>query len=197
MRSTPILLDRLRHIRYDLQSMWDMDHLIDGGLINILEKEVSFDTCQTLLWFGLLSEDPGITKETVTKLMESAGIDKTGESILKVFTVCITELFNSGVFETPAKQEQKDSAPASEGEEKPAPTMRGYILELVKLAYLSGINNPSVIWKMTPTEIEDLAYTVRDRASPRPQKPQSSEDMLAMILAANAAFGGVDLRGNI
>lgn len=179
MRSTPIILDRLRHIRYDLQAVWDMDHIIPGGFESVLEKEVSFEICRTLLWFGLISEDPHLTTKDTRKIMQDFEAGEEGKELFDVFTVCTQELFNSGWFYNPEPTETKidplgDPAPD-------IPTVSSRILELIKLAHYAGLSDDQ-IWKYTPAEIESLYQDFIDKKESDNLKKDFRMGMICKVL---------------
>lgn len=207
MRSTPIILDRLRHLRYDLQAIWDLDRLMDGGFISILDKEVNPDVCASLLWFGLISEDPHLTMKNTKEFIR----DTTGNVIIDTFSLCTEELFNAGWFFTPSDNKPDELAPEN------TITIREHILNLVKVARYAGIDEDR-IWKLTPAEIEDTYKIKQDlnEASnlmknyrmgticqmisggrftwkdflPKENKPQTSDEIHDIIRQTNAALGG-------
>jgi len=165
MRSTPIILDRLRHIKYDLQAVWDMDYQMGGDFVNILNKEITFDLVQFLLWSGLISEDPHLTMEGTGKLLRNAIAEKKG-SLQDITTICINELIVSGwvprmndPVETPAVEVLSD--PGLDGvEDQP---LSNYILSLVGMAETAGLLDSGQIWKHTPAELADLMVAVTEK----------------------------------
>ncbi len=165
MRSTPILLDRLRHIRYDLQAVWDMDYLMQkgGGFTHILEKEITFELCRFLLWSGLKSESPDLTMGDAGRLMLEAGCLYGDHELKDVTLVCINELFESGWLFTP--DNPKPATPDLTNvktEPEQDRTVRDRILDLVRMAQVAGVTDTRVIWEMTPAEIEDMHKGIAD-----------------------------------
>ena len=156
MRSTPILLDRLRHIKYDLQAVWDMDYLMDGGFSYILDKDINFELCRFLLWSGLKSEDPCLTMEDTETLMKNAGVGNADGKLRDITLVCINELFSSGwLVRINIGDLEKAQIPLKDGVER---TVQEFILDTVKLAHASGLIDDNTVWKYTPIEIGEL-YT--------------------------------------
>ena len=173
MRSTPIILDRLRHIKYDLQAVWDMDYQMEGDFVNILNKEITFDLVQFLLWSGLISEDPHLTMEGTGKLLRGAITDKKG-SLQDITTVCINELMASGwiprmndpldpVFNT-GSAGVNETVQEEPIEDQP---LSNYILSLVGMAETAGLLDSAKIWKHTPAELADLMKAVSEKERTR------------------------------
>lgn len=136
-----------------------MEILIDGGFESLFEKDVTFELCQMLLWFGLRSEDPALTMEDTKKLMIGAGVGKDKTALVKSFTVCVQEMHNSGWYYTPSGDNQ-DDAPQDEREDTKSLSVKDHILDLVTMAEVSGLMDSEQIWKHTSSEIEALFKSV-------------------------------------
>jgi hypothetical protein len=158
MRSTPIILDRLRHIKYDLQAVWDMDYLMGGEFRHIPDKEITFALVRFLLWSGLISEDPALTMEDTGRLMTEADAADS-KKLQDISLVCINELFESGWLYRPGTDAEPDGEPPVT-----APTVREHIGNLIRLAHQAGMTDTGQVWKHTPVEIEEFARAVSDRA---------------------------------
>ena len=183
MRSTPIILDRLRHIKYDLQAVWDMDYLMEGDFINILNKEITIEFVEFLLWSGLISEDPHLTMKDTGKLIRSALDEKKG-SLQDITTVCINEMIVSGwipranpVIETETPDILKPDDIENPVNIEPMPD---YILSLVGMAETAGLLDSGAIWKHTPAEIADLMRMVSEKEK---AKDFSRDYRMGMICA--------------
>lgn len=154
MRSTPLFLGgRLYHLRYDMNSVWDAEHLIGGGFNSIINTDISWDLCKYLLWSGLKWDNPDLTISDTETLIKSEGNSRTilemlrgdyRKIIIGIMKVCIDELYRSGWYNTPSKE--TPSPP--NGKEN---TISEIISAFERAAYYCQY--PGDPWKLTPAEI--------------------------------------------
>lgn len=78
MRRTPvkITLDRERTLRYDLNAMCMVEELTGESLMDLMRKP-TIKNLRTVIWAGLIHEDPNLTKETVGNCVELGDLRET------------------------------------------------------------------------------------------------------------------------
>jgi hypothetical protein len=71
MRRTPvtIALDKERRLRYDLNAMCMVEELTGESLMDLMRKP-TIKNMRTVIWAGLIHEDPAITQEAVGNLID-------------------------------------------------------------------------------------------------------------------------------
>lgn len=174
MRSTPLFIgSKLYHVRYDLNAVWDMECLIQGGFFSILDKKLTFDIISDLLWFGLKWDNPGLTVVETRKILTN--IIKGNRSLfhriknkitgkedptilLGILKACKDEMYISGWYNDPDLKNVKTVL----GDNIDKPPMG---LDLIKVyesrAYQSGYQGDP--WKLTPNEIMDYITARNER----------------------------------
>lgn len=66
-----IVLDRPRHLRFDINAICDAEEALGLGFQTLLSPErVGLYTIRIMIWAGLKWEDRGLTKEMAGKLLE-------------------------------------------------------------------------------------------------------------------------------
>lgn len=76
-RSIPIILDRARNLRFDINALGDADHVLRASLVEVLQQALSgsgmrISDTRALLWAGLKHEDPHLSLHGAGRLMEEA-----------------------------------------------------------------------------------------------------------------------------
>lgn len=213
MRSTPIFLDgSLYHLRYDLNSVWDLEHLLPDGFNSIVSSDINPELCKLLLWSGLKWE-AALTVSDTDQLIknEQNAVENKSVVLVGIIKSCLDELFQSGWYNKPSGNGSGKSL-----------TIKELIFALEKAAYYCEY--PGDPWNLTPNEINFFVVAFNDRhkndESERnfrmgmicaslfnsagkfkhghipfewrdfiPSGPQTEEDMLNILLATAAALG--------
>lgn len=84
MKKAPIFLDKLRHLKFDLNSFCLLEEKfgdIEAALL-ALEKG-KMKAIRIILQIGLAHEDPDLTEEDVGKLVNIDNLDMVGIALLK------------------------------------------------------------------------------------------------------------------
>lgn len=103
-KSIPIQLDKKRHLKFDLNAFVELEEKFGsiGAAFEALEKG-SIKGVRTLLWAGLVHEDPELTERDVGALV-------TVEKLSEV-TAMITQAVNAAL---PEADEKNPLSPASQ-----------------------------------------------------------------------------------
>lgn len=81
---TPIFLDKLRHLKFDLNSFCLLEEKfgnIEKALIE-LERGV-MRAVRVILWVGLQHEDPDLTEQAVGEMVTVDNLDAVGAALLR------------------------------------------------------------------------------------------------------------------
>lgn len=80
----PVFLDRLRHLKFDLNSLCVLEEKFGNieKALQELERGV-MRAVRVILWAGLCHEDPDLTEEDVGKLVNIDNLDMVGIALLK------------------------------------------------------------------------------------------------------------------
>jgi hypothetical protein len=84
VKDIPIYLDKLRHLKFDLNSFCLLEErfgTIEKALQE-LERGV-LRAVRTILWVGLSHEDPELTEEDAGKLVNIGNLDMVGLTLLQ------------------------------------------------------------------------------------------------------------------
>ena len=146
-RNTPIMLDRLRHLRYPLSTVWDMDFLVVGGFSALLMKNIDRQFITFLLWSGLKWEDPALTIPETEKIIDEYAKDKNGE----ILTICTRELFECGWYNSP----DPEQARTHHGDGGRAIPTRDLILSFERAGQYYRMPREEV-WTATPKELNSF-----------------------------------------
>lgn len=98
MEHVMIDLDKPRRLRYDSNSIADVEGAADAGIMALMGKErTGFNTVRLLLWGGLKWADRKLTVQQVGKLMD--GYFKDGGTLIDLYEKVQEALEESGLFE--------------------------------------------------------------------------------------------------
>lgn len=97
MKSTPIELDKYRNLRYDFNSMAELETISKMDLSSYLVplSRPSFEAVRLLLWVGLKWEDKELTITGAGNLADT-WIDKSGSDIGGIVEVLTNALVDAG-----------------------------------------------------------------------------------------------------
>ena len=88
-KSIPITLDKKRHVRFGYNQLCQLEDvgipIADLGEI-MADSGRTFTNIRTLLWVGLLHEDPTLTLEAVGEMIDTSKIGEIGEVINRAIT---------------------------------------------------------------------------------------------------------------
>lgn len=175
IRSTPIFLDgKLYHLRYDLNSVWDLEYLLPEGFNSIISADITQDLCNILLWSGL-KWDSALTVLETEKIIKRESQGSKGAATVGIMKVCIDEMFQSGWYNDPKEKKE-------EGKGK-SYTIKDLIFALEKAAYYCEY--PGDPWKLTPNEINFFVSAYNDR-----HKNMETENNFRMGQMCAAIYNG-------
>jgi hypothetical protein len=154
MRSTPLFLgNRLYHLRYDMNAVWDLEAMVTGGFNTIISRDIDMELCAVLLWSGLKWDNPDLTIADAEKMIRNEigsflWIKKKlgyqdPPALLTTATSCINELFLAGWYNVPSGVQ----IPKEKSEPK---TMLEILSDMEMGGFYCGIADP---WILTPNEI--------------------------------------------
>lgn len=114
-RSIPIILDRPRNLRFDINAIGDADFYLRATLLEILQQAVSgvgmrVSDIRTLLWAGLKHEDPHLSQAAAGNLIQVA-IDG-GTPMHELQAKIADALVESGLFSRAGQDGKNDSPEA-------------------------------------------------------------------------------------
>jgi hypothetical protein len=182
MKSTPIFLDKLRHVRYPLNTIWDADFIVAGGFEALLLKNVDRDFIKLILWLGLKWEDPDLTMDNTGEIVN--GLIEKGEKISDIVAVCTRALFDGGWYNKNIEGPEPEST-QMRTQDRPT-SIKDRILVSEKVAVSLGISR-SEIWESTFAELQD---TITSRNLKRIDDIEFARYQMGMICAAiyNAGY---------
>lgn len=142
MYSTLLFLDRPRHLRYDLQSVVDLDQLLPGGFKTIFTMKSNLDALRIIFWAGLKHEDIdldfGKTEEYLHSALEHGW---TIEKFIEIFTYT---LWNQGWL---SKSGEKSKEPVN---------IETLISRMQEMNYKYLHFTPKEFYAITPQEFIDM-----------------------------------------
>jgi hypothetical protein len=138
MYSTLLFLDRPRHLRYDLQSVLDLEQLLPVGFKTIFQMPSTIESLKIIFWAGLKHEDKNLDFEEVESILTWA-LDHgwTLESLIEIFSKSI---FDQGWV---SKSNLPNDTPLTIGE---------LILQMEDINYKYLHFQPKDFYALTPEE---------------------------------------------
>ena len=152
MRSIPLLLDKVYELRYDLTSVWILDHITTGGFDALFYRKPDLDTARVLFWAGIQHNHPCEIEESEKIL--NINIENNKIKLLEIYAAIFEALdlaeWTYNVYDIvsgkqPVNLDKKREISTSDKIRE---------IEQITLTFLDI--DPITLWKLTPQEIDQM-----------------------------------------
>ena len=91
IKSVPVMLDKERHIRFDLNAFAELEEATGNTLTDSIDDigKGSLKTVRTVLWAGLVWEDPDLTPQMVGACIGMHNLGEVTEALTQAITAAL------------------------------------------------------------------------------------------------------------
>ncbi len=90
-----IKADKERHLRFNFNALMILEENLDKPVTE-LGNSISFKDINTLVWAGLLHEEPGLTKEDTAEIIDAVIENEGINSLSNKLALAVTMAFGGG-----------------------------------------------------------------------------------------------------
>lgn len=84
-RIVPVKLDKARNLRFTLNSLAEIEDRLGVPLSKMSEVELGIKSVRTMLWAGLIHEDPELTEMEVGNMVDFDNIEYVQTKVTEAF----------------------------------------------------------------------------------------------------------------
>ena len=159
MRSIPLLLDKVYELRYDLTSVWILDHITVGGYDALFYRKPDFEVARVLFWAGI-QHNYKCDIEDAGRIL-NININNKSIKLLDIYAA-IFEALDMAEWTYNAYDIVSGKQPVV-SDQKREISISKKIKEYEEVA-LTFLNiDPITLWKLTPQEINQMIKGVTFR----------------------------------
>ena len=96
---TPITIDRPRNLRYGMRALSLVEKKQKKNLASIDFENLTIEESMTIVWAGLVHEDPNLTVDALIDLIDDCGVRM--DTIINAMSEAITDAFGESSEKNP------------------------------------------------------------------------------------------------